>query len=485
MRSTKLVSLLLATALLPTAFGCGDDIIFPDPTELPDPALNGVFPAKGFTDRTLRVEISGDGTAFDTTSTVSFGDGITVGTVEVSSTGTLFANITITGDAALGKRDVTVTNGDATLTLTSAFEVQAPLEVALDGPLLQGGLGFFLVINRDPEHPFLGDLTLTARPGTTLFVNDQTENTISGTVFIDVDAASGPLVVSDTLLDTVTSRASEFTITPRTPTALQSPGKGPTFQATNVTMSATTSLFSFTAVSAIYRGTSDSDFFAPLLIWLPGGKWANQRGFVTDDLIPTQAGTMFVVAVDEFLETGFQFDLAVDEFHSLPGAVALAEVEDNDGFDGNAQVINQDFTLFNGLLNFDDTGFDDLSVTVNDGDRIRITTTTGPFSEADTAEFIFDEDFNVVAGNGFETNPFCCGVNFTGLAANDDLSAGTGLFASDVTSDPLPAGTYFVEVISTFGFGNGEAYEAGVSILRAPQVITTFNQPPTFMSRRR
>ena len=135
MRSTRLLPLLFA--LIPAA--CGDDIIFPDQVEVPDPALNGVFPSKGFTDRALRVEISGDGTEFSGTPTVSFGADITVVSVELSSPSTLFANITIAGAAAVGKRDVTVTNGAEALTLTAAFDVQNPLEVITLGPSLQWG----------------------------------------------------------------------------------------------------------------------------------------------------------------------------------------------------------------------------------------------------------------------------------------------------------------------------------------------------------
>ncbi len=468
MRASRL--LILVLALAPTAFGCGDDIKFPEP-DLPDPALNGVFPAKGFTDRTLRVEISGDATEFTGTPTISFGPGISVAGVELSSPSTLFATITIAGDAVVGKRDVVVTSGGADLTLTAAFDVQNPLEVVLDGPALQGGVGFLLVINHDPETPFLGTLTMSAGPGTTIRIDGQTESTASGTVFLDTDAASGPLVITDTLLDTITSRAGELPVTPRAATVLTSPGKGPTFAANDVTMAATTSLFSFTGVSAIYRGTTDSaDFFAPLIVWLPGGKWANQRGFLTDDVIPVAQGeTMFLVAVDEFLETGFQFDLAVDEFHSLPGAVALAEVEDNDFFDGTPQVIAQDETLFKGLLNSDDSGFDDLQVTVANGERIRVTVTTGRNGTADPTVVIFDNvNFNLVDGNGFEDQTASGGSDFTGLAGNDDINVNANLFASDVLSDPLPAGTYTVEITpSIFSFGNDDPYEAGISIIPA------------------
>jgi hypothetical protein len=476
MRSIRLLPLLFA--LVP-AIGCGDDIKFPDQTELPDPVLNGVFPAKGFTDRTLRVEISGDGTEFTDAATVEFGPDITVTSVELASPGTLFANITI-GAAQVGKRDVTVTNGDAELKLTAAFEVLTPLEIITDGPALQWGRNQMLIINRDPESPFLGSLEVTAGPGVTVVVDEQsrTETIVLAELFIDSDGATGPVVVNDILLDTVTSRGGNLEIIPRTPTALTAPGKGPTFQVLDATLTNTTAVFSYTAnADGIWRTTTSVDVgvIEPTMFFLLDGKWANATGGGADDLRLLDSGaTVNVVMFDDFF-TGTVFDLAADNFHDLTGAVALAEVEDNDEFDGNGQVIpaNQDVTIFTGLLNSDDTGFDDLVVTVNNGDRIRVTTTTGSAGVADTAVFVLDDTFSIVDGNGFETNSFCCG-NLVGLAANDDVNEGAFLFASDTTSDPLPAGTYIVDAASslTLAFGipaDDEPYEMAVTIIRAPQ----------------
>src|SRR5262245_49412847 len=94
---------LLALALVP-AFGCGDDLKFPDQTVLPDPQLNGVFPASGFTDRKIRVEISGDASEFSSGAQVSFsGAGITVSNTAISSPSDMFLDVTIAGDAAIGK----------------------------------------------------------------------------------------------------------------------------------------------------------------------------------------------------------------------------------------------------------------------------------------------------------------------------------------------------------------------------------------------
>ena len=72
----------------------------------------------------------------------------------------------------------------------------------------------------------------------------------------------------------------------------------------------------------------------------------------------------------------------------------------------------------------------------------------------------------MVGGNGFETNSFCCG-NLVGLAANDDINEATFLFASDTTSDPLPAGTYFVEVSASF-FAFDDPYDMAITVIHNP-----------------
>lgn len=464
MRSTRLLPLLFA--LIPAA--CGDDIKFPDQVELPDPALNGVFPARAFTDRTLRVEISGDGTEFTGTPTVSFGADITVASVELSSPSTLFANISIAGAAAVGKRDVVVTNGGDPLTLTAAFDVQNPLEIVAAGPSLQGGLNQVVIINHDFENPFLGTLEVTGGPGVVIQIDEtsQTESIAVGTVFIDGDATSGPVIVND-LFGEVISRGAELTVTPRAPTALTAPGKGPAFAAADVQLAASTAYFSFAGTPAMWRGTISIDSTTadpPILIWLPNGKWADARGFNSDDILPITATTTMNVVVFDGFATGGVFDIAVDDLHDLTGFVALAEVEDNDFFNDAAQLLPdaQDVTLFTGLLNTDDTGFDDILVNLEDGDQIHATT-----AGADTAVFVlFDDGFTPVDGNGFEANSFCCG-NLVGLAANDDISEATLLFASDTTSDQLPAGQYIVEVIASFF--PGDPYEMAITVIHNPQ----------------
>src|SRR4051812_24244631 len=71
----KFGSLIIAAGLASFAVGCGTD---------GTPATaSAVFPSSAFIGRKLRVEIVGDATSFKDGASVSFGDGVTVGTVAV------------------------------------------------------------------------------------------------------------------------------------------------------------------------------------------------------------------------------------------------------------------------------------------------------------------------------------------------------------------------------------------------------------------
>lgn len=123
--------LVVAASILMTAsmFGCKDDVFEPVPyisNVEPDYVVNG---------RSKQVVVSGvvtewteGGTPFvpaiDETQ-VSFGEGVTVNSVEVLNHGTLLVDVTADPDAALGFRDVQV----ADLTFAGVFRVVPPFEV--------------------------------------------------------------------------------------------------------------------------------------------------------------------------------------------------------------------------------------------------------------------------------------------------------------------------------------------------------------------
>jgi len=94
--------------------------------EHPSPTVTGVSPAEGQRQTTVAVTVAGSG-FLDGATTVSFGPGISVTGVSVQRATSLTATIAIAADAALGARDVSVTNpapGGGTATLGGGFTVR-------------------------------------------------------------------------------------------------------------------------------------------------------------------------------------------------------------------------------------------------------------------------------------------------------------------------------------------------------------------------
>jgi hypothetical protein len=94
-------------------------------TSIPDVTAGAVTVDRGSTGTSFTATI--DGTGFQSGGTVSFGTGITASGVTFVSATRLTATLAIATDAALGPRDVSVTNpGGATGTLSAGFTVTEP-----------------------------------------------------------------------------------------------------------------------------------------------------------------------------------------------------------------------------------------------------------------------------------------------------------------------------------------------------------------------
>jgi hypothetical protein len=91
----------------------------------PPPALNSVTPNTAVQGQTLASVIV-TGSNFQNGATCNFGAGITVNSCALTSTTQLIANLSISASAAVGVRNVTVTNPDTqSATLTNGFSVSA------------------------------------------------------------------------------------------------------------------------------------------------------------------------------------------------------------------------------------------------------------------------------------------------------------------------------------------------------------------------
>ena len=91
----------------------------------PPPIPASLSRAEGKTGETMVLTIAGSN--FDRTSDVTFGDGISVGTIVVDNSTQITCGITIAADAAPGARDVSMTGPGGAGTLPAAFEVVAPV----------------------------------------------------------------------------------------------------------------------------------------------------------------------------------------------------------------------------------------------------------------------------------------------------------------------------------------------------------------------
>jgi len=195
----SLASVLALSSALAGFAACGNEN---------DPSVSGVYPTAGFIGRDLRVQISGDATHWDQSTTVDFGPGITVNELSLASETALFAEITIDDTVTPGVRDVVV-NGDEKITLKNAFEIESPISLSYVGTLAQGSVVQLTIVNHDFDTPFdtttTGDgfftplvytnLSVTPPDGVNIQIGSATAYSLSATMLIDVEAGAGPLVL--------------------------------------------------------------------------------------------------------------------------------------------------------------------------------------------------------------------------------------------------------------------------------------------------
>ncbi len=330
MRALSLFALIVVLPLT----ACGSDS--------PEPSVSGVFPSSAFTGRKVRVEVSGDVTGWSTAATVNFGEGVTVDSVAVASPSALFADITIADTAALGARDVTVTDGGESLVLTAAFELESAVDVEFKGTVAQGSVASFTVTNKDLSTlfdttaeggdiftpPTFTHVQLSGPPGVTLTVGNVTEFQITGTAFFDVDAAAGPLAVhSGADGEQTVSSFGDLAVAPRTATPLTAgtPANG------NVGAPFESSLYEFTpgaapAIVEIIAQSSDSNA-APTFALLPAsGKFSELLAFggATAQIQET-TGKFYVVFFDNSGNSGYPYTLRA----TSATATATPETEPN------------------------------------------------------------------------------------------------------------------------------------------------------------
>jgi hypothetical protein len=272
-----------------------------------------VNPPDVFVGRTLTVELSGFATHWTSTSTVDFGADVTVNSITVGSATALLANITAAPTATPGPRNVTVTDGTGSVTLSDLFSVQSPAMITLNGTIAQGGVADLTFANQDISHPFdtTQDITgaytnfnLANLPsGVSYVANAVSAYTADVFVFVDVDAAAGAfsaqLQSGPPGGEVTTFPVAGLSVTSRSATPVTSGAASG-----SISQLYGSSLFSYatTAPSTVefQAAVSGSSAATPGVVVLPAsGHFSDILGYGTDLVELSQhAGTFYLIVFD-------------------------------------------------------------------------------------------------------------------------------------------------------------------------------------------
>ena len=371
-----------------------------------DESVSGVFPSSAFLGRQVRVEISGDVTEWKAGASVDFGAGVTVANVSVASPTALFADVTVLDDAAPGLRDVTVVSGGNTLVLKEAFQLESAISLKFRGTIAQGSVATFAINNHDFDMPFdttsTGDgfftpivytgTNIQAPAGVTLQIEEVTPFAVTGIAFFDLDAASGPLVVSSGFGDEVVNSnlGANVEVAARTATPLvaNTPASG----MVEATWASALYEFSPAAVPGLINlaASSTSTAASPGLVLLPSsGRFEDMLGFAAKNtFVQTAAAKYYAIYVDTSGTFGYNFNVA----GSSQMMTQMPEVaEPGNDTSANAQAFTAMPSYFSGatLATIDDVDWVSLTVTAADvGKKIRVVT-MGSDPQTDTVVELF------------------------------------------------------------------------------------------------
>lgn len=219
-------------------------------------SLSSVSPSSAQQGQSLPVTIIGSNTSFNSSSTVSFGAGITVNSVVANSATNLTANITIAPGAAVGLRDVSVTTDGTALTGTGFFNVQpAPTQQITSVTPSSGEQGQTLSVTiTGSGTAFAAGSTVSFGQGVT--VNSTTVNSatsITANLTISASALLGARDVSVTTGGTTAIGANLFTIAAPPRLTSASPNSAQQGQTLAVTLTGTGT--NFTNASTVSFGS--------------------------------------------------------------------------------------------------------------------------------------------------------------------------------------------------------------------------------------
>ncbi|HEX3985959.1 MAG TPA: Ig-like domain-containing protein [Acidobacteriaceae bacterium] len=180
------------------------------------PALSSASPGAGQAGATLNVVVDGAFTNFQQgVTTVSFGSGITVNFVTVSSATQLTANITINSNASVGGRDLQITTNSQSETLSNGFSVTSGTPVITQINPNIGNPAQTLNVTLTGQYTNWVNGTTNAGFGPNVTVNSTTVNSatnLTANITVSSTAPLGPADVTTTTNSEVETVAGGFTI---------------------------------------------------------------------------------------------------------------------------------------------------------------------------------------------------------------------------------------------------------------------------------
>lgn len=244
-----------------------------------DPSISSVSPLTVFLDRTSPFLIGGSATTW-ASPTVDFGGGITTSDVAAASPSAITGMMAVDSSAALGRRDVSVSEGGSTLVLTDGLLVEAPLVIdSILGTVAAGSRITAFTRLADVSRPFESDDLRLIFPGVSreIPVFSSSDFTAISTFLIDVDAPAGPaaFVAESGGSSGVVSRSAPVDLQARSPSDV-APGA---MVSGTISEPWSSDLYSTSApAGSLIRATVDaagSDVQLALLG--PAGRWSEAR----------------------------------------------------------------------------------------------------------------------------------------------------------------------------------------------------------------
>ncbi|MDC0749062.1 hypothetical protein [Polyangium mundeleinium] len=459
MSRVGLLSLSLVTLF---ALGCSGDAGPQGPAGQPgeegpsaDPSISAVTPGKVFISRRADITISGFNTTWTDAASLDFGPGVTVVDKKIASPTAIVATIEIDASAAIGPRDVNVSEGESKVTYAGAFSLDAPLEVSFLGTQAQGSILIASAKQRDLSTPFdlttTGDgffeplvytnLAVSSAGGVFGDVADAQLYAAELTVFTDVTAAAGPADV------TIASGLPGEEILSPAPGSLQIAARQPTALTPGMNLNGTidqpfaTVLYQYTPTGPgkiiAVEALADSPDASPGFAVLPAsGKFTDLITFEEAPTVEVGADPIYFIYWDNTGTSGYGFDLSITE-------IVPAEVEPNNTC-GEAQAVASLPASLDAFKMADKDDQDWLvidAVEADVGKVIHVVTSAGE-AQTDTVVEVVGSDCT------------------TSLGVSEDSN-----YHEDFTSDPIPApGKYYIKVTnSTYGY-SGALYNLEITL---------------------